>query len=799
MANVVALVTLTEEIVNMLNKIISVSAVLLLGACASGGGSSPAPVTPVVSTSQATTTPTDQRHAFDTWSKVFTTNLSGYSASVTQKYDMTDYTTTGLPAPTEKYKIADYGFFRSTITGSHPGFDYEDTTPILSFMQHGQIIRADLNGDGWQDFYLANWVGNDRSEFEPDSMLFAFLNDGDGNFILSNDLFPEGNPCFRGSGCDNNTEHQKGLVVADFNGDGIDDIYQGTTLVLSDNGKLYDKGDTHLPMAELFEKCMPGQYNSMCFQHDADVGDADGDGDIDIFIPISSAHVDNYPMPWAMLINDGTGKFTANQNFPTQAANVFATAATIGDFDGDGHGDVAVGWFMTAEAKANGFSENYDNSAGTVFWNDGNNDWRKRAWTELPDNYYGANGNANDIKAFDFNGDGLLDIILASTKHEPYYDGRVVQFFLNNGDETFSDVTSTVNPDTKYVNGLCPDSTGPCYWNGDGNLEILDFDADGDLDIVDTVFGTYALINEDGTFTIYDDFPTFDDSTSYYPVEIDNKYFYDFIASTTEYSDTESIQTFYQVLDPPFVKMMEEITNKPKAYVEGIFESKMLFSDLRQNQRSTSLFATDMETYGMAGVTHRTDTFGFNAGKLTGDNNGSFVGLDYVSNNIHVGINYVNNTMSMYNPTEYYGTGSADVDYDTVSVFAEQVTYLTDTWYTSYGVELYHTEVDSFTEQNSTHNVTVDAFNMSDAKLFADITGKFNSKLGSTFVSLGYEVYRGLGSSTVNFADVLEYDSSRELDLGKISVLHMYNSFYARASMNTEEYNTFEVGFLINW
>jgi hypothetical protein len=27
----------------------------------------------------------------------------------------------------------------------------------------------------------------------------------------------------------------------------------------------------------------------------------------------------------------------------------------------------------------------------------------------------------------------------------------------------------------------------------------------------------------------------------------------------------------------------------------------------------------------------------------------------------------------------------------------------------------------------------------------------------------------------------------------------MYNSFYARASMNTEEYNTFEVGFLINW
>ena len=805
MANVVALVTLIEEIVNMLNNhtklFTAIATATLMTACASGGGSAPASVTPIASTpATTTTTPTDQRHTFESWSKTYTTNLPGYSTSVTQTYDMTDYTTAGLPAPTDKYKIADYGFFRSTITGSHPAYEYEDTTPILSFMQHGRVLRADLNGDGWQDFYMVNTVGNNRYEMTPNAMLFAFLNDGDGNFVLSNDLFPEGNPCIKGEDCDNDTESQGGVVVADFNGDGLDDIYQGTTLVLSDNGKFYDKGDTHLPIAELFEKCMPSQWASMCFLHDADVGDADGDGDIDIFLPISSAHVDNFPMPWAMLINDGTGKFTANQNFPTQAANVFATAATIGDFDGDGHGDVAVGWFRTDEAKANGFSENHDNSAGTVFWNDGNNDWRNRAWTELPDNYYGANGNANDIKAFDFNGDGLLDIILASTKHDPYYDGRAVQFFLNNGDETFSDVTSTVNPDTKYVNGLCPEQTGgSCYWNGDGHLEILDFDGDGDLDIVDTVFGTYALINEDGTFTIYDDFPTFDDKTAYYPVEIDNKYFYDFIASTTEYSDTESIQTFYQVLDPPFVKMMEEITNKPEAYVEGIFESKMLFSDLRQNQRSTSLFATDMETYGMAGVTFRTDTFGFNAGKLTGDNNGSFVGLDYVSNNIHVGINYANNTMSMYNPTEYYGTGSADVDYDTVSVFAEQVTYLTDTWYMSYGAELYHTEVDSFTEQNSTHNVTVDAFDMSDAKLFADITGKFNSALGTTFVSLGYEVYRGLGSSTVNFADVLEYDVSSKLDLGKVSVLHRYNSFYARASMNTEEYNTFEVGFLINW
>lgn len=776
-----------------------ITALLLISSCASSGSSSASQTQTVVIPVPPEPITTDLRHEFGSWTETYSTNLSGYTSSIKHKFDMTNYITIGLPASTEKYKIADYGFFRSTITGTHAGYEYEDTNVRSSFPQYGQVIKADLNGDGWQDFYMALWIGNDRLEFEPNSYLFAFLNDGDGNFVLSNDLFPEGNPCFRGEDCDNNTEHQKGLLVEDFNGDGIDDIYQGTTLVLSDNGKFYDKGDTHLPMEELFNKCMVGQFNSGCFSHDADTGDADGDGDMDIFTAISSSHVDNYPMGWAMLINDGTGNFTANKKFPTQTANVFATAATIGDFDNDGHGDVAVGWFKTEQAAANGFAETYENSAGAVFWNDGNNDWRNIDWTELPDTYYGTNGNANDIKAFDFNGDGLLDIILASTKHDPYYDGRAVQFFLNNGDETFSDVTSSVNPDAKYVNGLCPNSDGPCYWNGEGNLEILDFDGDGDLDIVDTVFGTYALINKDGIFSIYDDFPKFNDYAPYFPVEIDNKYFYDFIASTTTFGDTESVQTFFQVLDPPLMEMMLEITNKPKAYVDEIFKSKILFTDLRQNQRSTSLFAKDMEIFGMAGYAHRTDTFGFSAGKLTGDNNGRFVGFDYVGNNLHFGINYIDSTISLINPSKYYGTGLADIDYSSVSVFVEQLTYINDTWYTSYGVETYYTNVNGFTEQNSTHNVAVNTFSMSDGKLFADITGKFNSKLGKTHLSLGYDLYRGLDGTTIRFADILEYDASRELDLGKFSVLHRYNSFYARASVNTLKYYTFEAGFLLNW
>ena len=73
----------------------------------------------------------------------------------------------------------------------------------------------------------------------------------------------------------------------------------------------------------------------------------------------------------------------------------------------------------------------------------------------------------------------------------------MIQFFVNNGDGTFGDVTSTYNTNTKYANGL---NNG--YWNGDGQLHIIHFDADGDLDIVDSVRGSYVLLNEGGHYII---------------------------------------------------------------------------------------------------------------------------------------------------------------------------------------------------------------------------------------------------------------------------------------------------------
>ena len=57
-----------------------------------------------------------------------------------------------------------------------------------------------------------------------------------------------------------------------------------------------------------------------------------------------------------MLINDGSGVFSANHNF-SHDPNLWASTGAIGDFNNDGYGDIAVAWF------------NPDESSGAVFWN----------------------------------------------------------------------------------------------------------------------------------------------------------------------------------------------------------------------------------------------------------------------------------------------------------------------------------------------------------------------------------------------------------------------------------------------
>ena len=772
--------------------------ILALSSCASSGGGAPSVAIAPQPTSSGSPspTPTDGRIAFASWTDTYTPNNNSTSNQVSVVYDMTSFTTTGLPAKTEKYYIEDYGFFRTTINGtSDRNNGSVEGTSQTNFIQTYDVFESDINGDGHQDFYLMHWAGDGNSPWMPNSNLFAWINDGNGHFTLDTSIFAEGTPCIMGSECANNSGNPTGMLVADFNNDGMDDVYQNVTLLLSNENKLYNKSN-QLP--DIFSNCKKN-----CWSHDVDYGDADGDGDNDIFIPVWDTYADESlrhlgTHPWIMMINDGSGNFTANTKFPSMGMfgdNNFAASAVIADFDNDGHGDVAVGWQKPGSTS---YQNQITNSAGAVFYNDGTNDWRNRTVVELPANYFGANGNANDIKAFDFDGDGLIDIVLASTKHDPYYDGRYIQFFKNTNGTSFTDVSSTANPNTKYANG-----NGTVFWNGDGDMVLVDFDHDGDMDVVDKVRGTYALINNgDGTFTMYDDFPQFADKGVYHPVEIDGKFWYDFIGATNNTNNVDSdTLTFFQVLDPPsFEEMYRDIATKPQGYAKTVFESKLLFDNIRRQTRGDALFTEVKEGSHVLGFNKEFDHgFGMLLQKAEGDSNGFALTIDKQQGRWHTGFTFINNKLQAQNDTMWFGTGNADLEYLTVSQFVEYLQPINNNMFASVGFEISRTEVEGFTEQFSDYNVTVDKFETNDAMVFADVNYRLYSKLGFTLISAGVDHYQSINDTSIRFADIMTYRFNEDMTVGKLSVQHNWKNFYFKGNFNTENLNSFELGFNLNF
>tara|TARA_B110000305_G_C19447163_1_gene645543 strand:+ start:587 stop:3013 length:2427 start_codon:yes stop_codon:yes gene_type:complete len=783
--------------------------VLVISSCAGSGGASTSPtITPPISVGANVTAETDKRYLFQDFTQRWD-NFGGVSAM----YTSATFQPSADFISNDKYKIADYGFLRQIITGQHTGDSTNDgEVPAGPWPGNAVWMEADLNGDDHVDmFSIGNVAGIDT--WNPDGLLLAWINDGEGHFTLSQDIFADGVfPCISNGTmyeeitdyrCGSADGYTNGMLVADFNGDGISDYYDTGILYLSNDGKLENKGQSNLP--DIFFSDHIGRV----FVHDADEGDADGDGDLDIFLPIfgSTKHgfmVDgsyagcdgcNEPLPWVMLVNDGAGNFFANTNFnvPRPLANgdqLWATTAAIGDFDNDGFGDVAVGWFNPALASQYGYTEN---SAGAVFLNDGNNDWRNRATIELPANWYGANGVANDMELLDFNGDGYLDIILGSTQLDPNYMGTILQFFQNNAGTNFSDVTNSIHPNlSKYAT-----SSGSNYGNGQGKINILDFDHDGDLDIVHTNTATYALVNNGGgTWAFYDDFIDLDSDRVLFPVEIDGKFQYDFIASTVSCDEDQCITDFFQVLDPPLAEMQDDITSKPHGYSQDIFNNHYIISDLRKQSKGTQVFSKVIQGTNLLGYSSTNNSgYGLFVGTIEGNQNGVIFGADYEDGNKHTGFAFIKNTLRASNKTKWYGTGYADVEVQSVNAFVEHTHLLNNIFYSTIGSSMHFTSVKSFLELGSQFNVKVDEFNMGDLGVFADINYIKKSRFGTTYITAGLDYYTSLLSTKIYFGDYLSYDVDNELFVSKIGLLHSFGPFYISVDENSENMDSYRLGF----
>lgn len=192
---------------------------------------------------------------------------------------------------------------------------------------------------------------------------------------------------------------------------------------------------------------------------DAMIGDFDGDGDVDLVIANSNG-------PNQVFSNMRQGKFaeiTAETGIDHPSGSV---AVAVGDYNNDGSPDILFA------GRENGSVYLYKNKGNGIFEPD---DSIQKA-ISASDNL-----TFRDAGFFDFDNDGFLDIILTGKSSDE--KGRGILLIHNIPDGDFENVTD-----------LLPETIHNAQ-----NLEIADYNEDGDLDIyLTTLNGAIKLIRNDG-------------------------------------------------------------------------------------------------------------------------------------------------------------------------------------------------------------------------------------------------------------------------------------------------------------
>ena len=355
------------------------------------------------------------------------------------------------------------------------------------------MATGDFNGDGHEDFVVAWALFPHTIEVSQkiNAPINIYLNNSNGRFIEDTSIYENGIP----------PKHPFAyrIVVNDYNGDGVDDIFAGSMgiqyrsqdysqnfidpyphllLLSSASGKFIDS-------SHQIDDQNNGEGQMCNFAHDASAGDPDGDGDIDIF----ACNILN--------INDGQGNFTTHDyiNLNWQISNGYGNpmASLMSDLNNDGYDDL-IFW-------------NFDNRNLNVNPEEGfillsNNSSNLSSWTQisLPTGPFGVNHNKyNHAASGDLNNDGYIDVVVAVTKDQPYYEGAYLQVLINTGEGILEDKTSIQFDNQPREN----------THHGEGNVYLRDMNSDGHIDIIHStrdfgsgLHGAHIALNDGlGNFT----------------------------------------------------------------------------------------------------------------------------------------------------------------------------------------------------------------------------------------------------------------------------------------------------------
>ncbi|HEY3243886.1 MAG TPA: VCBS repeat-containing protein, partial [Phycisphaerae bacterium] len=295
------------------------------------------------------------------------------------------------------------------------------------------VVIADLNGDGLPDLAVLN-VGTDD--------IAIFLNSGSGTFThLAN--YPALNIPEELIDFDYYSFGGPQLSAGDVDGDGDVDL---VTPGVFPNG-LYG-------LAVMFNNghagfTTPVFHATGGFSWSSALGDLDGDGDLDLVAPNPTSETSTI----AVLLNPGTGNFAPHTDYSVEYAGPCGCynprSLAMGDLDGDGNLDVAVGLFGYDVVVLAGAGN------GTL--------GAPLRYAVAPDPRVVALG--------DVNGDGHLD--LAALTFGYAEDKLAIR--MNDG-------TGTLITDGAYPDSLA--LSGPTDWPNTYQIAFVDIDSDADLDVV---------------------------------------------------------------------------------------------------------------------------------------------------------------------------------------------------------------------------------------------------------------------------------------------------------------------------
>src|ERR1700733_14333472 len=385
--------------------------------------------------------------------------------------------------------LAGAGTFSVTVTNPTPGggtsnpisFEVTQPTPTAAFANSSTnpvsnasvVVAADLNGDGKLDLVTSN----------GSSGIAVLLGNGDGTFqspqtFATGGVFPVS------------------IAFGDFDNDGkLDVVTANFSSGVSSMSILLGNGNG---MFQPFQS-YPLDSNPTWIT----VGDFNGDGNLDVGVPICP--LGSLPLCGAastvnILLGNGDGTFQPKVDYP---AGPSPTTSVAGDFNGDGHLDLAVAGFADG-SFTNGIGILLGNGDGSfkppsflsgpyfylataVLNQDGLLDLAavsnspisilagKGDGTFRPPVFYTAGHYLVSITIGDFNGDGHMDLaVLDCVETAPV--SSAIYVLLGNGDGTFGPPTEIATPQTPGSQ-LGYLATGD--FNGDGRLDLTSVQSNG--------------------------------------------------------------------------------------------------------------------------------------------------------------------------------------------------------------------------------------------------------------------------------------------------------------------------------